>query len=330
MSKEELDIVGIGNAIVDVFANVDENFLKENNIEKGIMTLISEADAEKIYGQIKPKKEISGGSVANTIFSLSQLNIKTGYIGKISDDKLGDTFTKEMRSAGTVYKTKPLLKEKEVSTSRCMVMVTPDADRTMCTYLGASSYITALDVDEDLIKSASITYLEGYLFDKEEAKKAFKYTAEIAHRVGKKIALSLSDPFCVKRHREEFLDLVENYVDILFANEEEIKALYNTDKIPTKMPHYDILVITRGAKGSVIASHSEYLEIEPQTNKGKVVDTTGAGDSYAAGFLYGYIKGMDLRKCGEIASVVAGEVVSQIGARPQRSLLKILEDKGLI
>lgn len=330
MNEEKLDIVGIGNAIVDVLVSSDEGFLKDSKIEKGIMTLISKEDAERIYQTIKPEKQISGGSVANTIFSLSQMKVKTGYIGKVSDDELGKTFVEEMHSAETVYKTKPLTGEKDVSTSRCMVFVTPDADRTMCTYLGASNHITISDVDENLIKSASITYLEGYLFDREEAKKAFKHAADVAHKAGNKIALSLSDPFCVKRHHKEFVELVKDSVDILFANEDEIKAFYDTDEMPKVLDCCDLVVVTRGSKGAVISGKGrEYLELPIKNKSIKVVDTTGAGDSYAAGFLYGYVKGMDLKTCGDIASVVAGEIVSQIGARPQRSLLNLLEESGL-
>ncbi|MCE9508267.1 MAG: adenosine kinase [Alphaproteobacteria bacterium] len=325
MSKDKLDVVGIGNAIVDVLCKTDDAFLKNNHIHKGTMTLIETDQAKALYAKMGPCIEMSGGSAANTVAAFASMGGKVGYIGKVADDQMGEVFRHDIRSTGVVYDTLPLLKE-DVPTSRCLIMITPDAQRTMCTNLGASVFFMPMDLDEKMIKNAQVTYLEGYLFDRAHAKQSFRMAAELAHAAGKKIALTLSDPFCVDRHRDDFLELVRSHVDILFANEAEIMSLYKTDSFPEALPHCELAVITRSEKGSVIISKKETIEI-PAEPVAQVVDTTGAGDLYAAGFLYGYTRGKPLAQCGRIASIAAAEIIAQVGARPQRSLSQLLKDK---
>jgi sugar/nucleoside kinase (ribokinase family) len=240
---------------------------------------------------------------------------------------MGNVFRHDIRAMGVQFDTPALMHG--APTARCMILVTPDAQRTMCTYLGACTLLTSNDLDADMIQGARVTYLEGYLFDKEHAKQAFRNAAEIAHIAGKKVALTLSDPFCVGRHRAEFMDLVKNHVDILFANEAEITALYEIDDIARVKLHCELAVITRSEKGSIIIGKDEVVRVSADRID-RVVDTTGAGDLYAAGFLYGYTQGKPLAQCGHIASVVAGEIIAQMGARPQRSLAQLLKAKKII
>ncbi len=319
MSKEQLDVVGIGNAIVDVLARSEDAFLQNNGIHKGAMTLIDLAQTEALYAKMGPAMEMSGGSAANTIAAFASLGGAGGYIGKVAGDQLGHVFGHDIRASGVEYATAPLTGG--APTARCMIFVTPDAQRTMCTYLGACTQLTVADVDADLIGRAQVTYLEGYLFDPEHAKEAFRHAADVAHAAGRKVALSLSDPFCVGRHHAEFLAFVEKHVDILFANEAEIEALYNGGK-----PQCDLAVVTHGAKGSQIITPQGTIEVKAEP-VAQVVDTTGAGDLYAAGFLYGYTRGKPLAECGRIGSIAAGEIIAQLGARPQRSLAQLLKEK---
>lgn len=323
MSKDKLDVVAIGNAIVDILSRTEDEFLTNNHIKKGAMTLIEAAQAEALYSKMGPAMEMSGGSAANTAAGLASLGAKVGYIGKVGPDQLGNVFRHDIRAAGVTFETAGLVRG--APTARCLVMITPDAQRTMCTYLGACVLLTHHDLDEDMIKGAKVTYLEGYLFDREQAKEAFKKAAQIAHAAGKKVALTLSDPFCVERHRDEFLDLVKNHVDILFANEQEILSLYKLDNITKVQSHCELTVITRSEKGSVIISAKGKIDVKAEPVS-RVMDTTGAGDLYAAGFLYGYTQGKPLEVCGRIASIVAAEIVQQVGARPQRSLSQILKE----
>jgi len=330
MSDEnKLDVLGMGNAMVDILANVTDEFLIENDVQKDAMNLVDAERSKYLYERIDVKKETSGGSLANSIHGLAKLGIKSGFIGKVTDDADGKIFSDDIRAAGVEYTTRYLPNDKGISTSKCIILLTPDATRSMNTYLGASGYITPFDVDEDMISRAEITYLEGYLFDKPEAKKAFKMIAEIAHKERKKIALTLSDKFCVERHHNDFAELIENYVDILFCNEDEIKALCKTEELPKTLPNCELIVITRGKKGAVIVSRNEYIEVAAEEGV-KVVDLTGAGDGFAAGFLYGYVKKLPLEKCGKIAVAVASEVISQMGPRVEKDLLKVLKKKGLI
>ncbi len=329
MSKGNLDVVGIGNAIVDVLSKTEDAFLQDNGISKGTMTLIEAGQAEELYAKMGPAMEVSGGSAANTIAALASLGSKAGYIGKVAHDQLGAVFRHDIRAAGVTFETAPLVKG--VPTARCMILITPDAQRTMSTYLGACVYLSAEDLDEEMISGAQVTYLEGYLFDRDNAKRAFYKAAQMAHKAHKKVALTLSDPFCVDRHRDAFLDLVKDHVDILFANEAEIMSLYKAKDFEAAVaqarPHCELSVITRSEKGSVVISTDGITEIKAEPVK-EVVDTTGAGDLYAAGFLHGYTRQKPLKVCGRMASVAAAEIIAQVGARPQRSLEQLLKDKN--
>jgi len=326
MSKEPVDIVGIGNAIVDVLSKTDDAFLQSERLNKGAMTLIEEEQAEALYKKMGPGMEMSGGSAANTIAAFAAMGGRAGYIGKVSNDQLGNVFRHDICASGVQFTTAPL--EDGPSTARCLILITPDAQRTMCTYLGACVWIAPSDLDEAMIANAGVTYLEGYLFDRPRAKQTFRRAAEVAHAAGKKVALSLSDAFCVERHRDEFLDLVEHHVDILFANESEIMSLYKTEDFDRAVQyvkeHCELAALTRSEKGSVIVSKTGEPIIVPAAPVAKVVDTTGAGDMYAAGFLFGHARGFPLAECGYLGSLAAAEVISHVGARPQSDLAALV------
>jgi sugar/nucleoside kinase (ribokinase family) len=331
MSKEtshHYDVVAIGNAIVDVLSKTEETFLSTNSINKGTMTLIEADQAESLYAKMGPGMEMSGGSAANTIAAIASFGGRAGYIGKIANDQLGSVFRHDIRAMGVTFDTPPL--DSGAPTARCLILITPDAQRTMCTYLGACVWISPSDLDEEMIRNAKVTYLEGYLFDRARAKPAFMRAGEIAKAAGRKTALTLSDPFCVERHRGEFLDLIQNSVDILFANEEEILSLYRTRKFDEAVyhvrQHCEIAAITRSDKGSVIVTRDGIIEI-PASPVERVVDTTGAGDLYAAGFLYAYTHGMPLEKCAELGSLAAAEIISHVGARPQSNLAELMRGR---
>jgi sugar/nucleoside kinase (ribokinase family) len=322
------DVVGIGNAIVDVIARADDDFVAHHGLVKGSMTLIDAAAAERLYALMEPATECSGGSVANTIAGIASLGGKAGYIGRTRDDQLGAIFAHDIRTLGVTFNTAHATNGSP--TARCLIMVTPDAQRTMCTYLGASVDLGPEDLDVDLIRSAKVLYLEGYLWDPARAKEAFLAAMNIAHAAGAKVALSLSDAFCVDRYRHEFLDLAEHHVDILFANETEICSLYQTDDFDDALQrvrgHCEIAALTRSDKGSVIISGDEIHIIDAEPVEA-VVDTTGAGDLYAAGFLYGLTRGMGLKDCGRLGAIAAAEVISHLGARPQVSLSDLIMEK---
>lgn len=326
MSKEPVDIVGIGNAIVDVLSKTDDAFLQSERLNKGAMTLIEEEQAEALYKKMGPGMEMSGGSAANTIAAFAAMGGRAGYIGKVSNDQLGNVFRHDICASGVQFTTAPL--EDGPSTARCLILITPDAQRTMCTYLGACVWIAPSDLDEAMIANAGVTYLEGYLFDRPRAKQTFRRAAEVAHAAGKKVALSLSDAFCVERHCDEFLDLVEHHVDILFANESEIMSLYKTEDFDRAVQqvkeHCELAALTRSEKGSVIVSKTGEPIIVPAAPVAKVVDTTGAGDMYAAGFLFGHARGFPLAECGYLGSLAAAEVISHVGARPQSDLAALV------
>lgn len=326
MSKEPVDIVGIGNAIVDVLSKTDDAFLQSERLNKGAMTLIEEEQAEALYKKMGPGMEMSGGSAANTIAAFAAMGGRAGYIGKVSNDQLGNVFRHDICASGVQFTTAPL--EDGPSTARCLILITPDAQRTMCTYLGACVWIAPSDLDEEMIANAGVTYLEGYLFDRPRAKQTFRRAAEVAHAAGKKVALSLSDAFCVERHRDEFLDLVEHHVDILFANESEIMSLYKTEDFDRAVQqvkeHCELAALTRSEKGSVIVSKTGEPIIVPAAPVAQVVDTTGAGDMYAAGFLFGHARGFPLAECGYLGSLAAAEVISHVGARPQSDLAALV------
>jgi sugar/nucleoside kinase (ribokinase family) len=329
MSDPIYGVVAVGNALVDVLSETSDAFIAEqkklHGMEKGAMTLIDEPRAVELYAQMGQAIETSGGSAANTMAGFASFGGKGGFIGKVADDVLGKVYQNDMRSQGIKYDTQPLALG--APTGRCLILVTPDAHRTMNTFLGASVELSPNDIDEDLIASAKVTYLEGYLFDKPLAKKAFIKAAETAHDAAHRVALTLSDPFCVGRHRDDFLNLVQNHVDILFANEDEIKSLFQKDNFDDALnavkDHCEVAVLTRSEKGAVIASNGKIIKVaaEPVT---KVVDTTGAGDQFAAGFLYGFTQGLPLEKCGQLGAIAAAEVISHIGPRPQRKLAELI------
>lgn len=315
------DVVGIGNAIVDVMAKVGDGFLSERNLPKGGMVLLDALSAGKIYQDIIPQREVSGGSAANTVAGMASLGLACAFIGKVHDDALGQSFSRDIGATGIDFFTKPLTQGP--STGRSIVLVTPDAERSMFTYLGASTHLSLEDIDEEIIKSARMTYVEGYLWEEESAKKAILKAAEIAHANNRDFVFSLSDKSCVERHREEFLDLIKNHVDILFGNEDELNSLFESDDFEHNLdlvkPMVDIAAITRNIKGSVVVSGRVKTFVESETVE-NVVDTTGAGDLYAAGFLYGLINGRSIGTCAMIGSLAAAEIISHYGARPETSL----------
>jgi len=319
------DVVGIGNAIVDVLVQADEAFLESHGLTKGTMALIDEAQAERLYASVGPGLETSGGSAANTLAGLAQLGGRAGFIGRVRDDQLGAIFAHDIRAVGARFDTPAA--SRGPSTARCLILVTGDAQRTMCTYLGASVGLDPDDLDLDLVRQARVLYLEGYLWDSEDAKRAFITAAEVMRQSGGEVALSLSDAFCVDRHRDSFLELVDGHVDILFANEMEIISLYRSDSFEAAADQVRgrcrVAALTRSALGSVILSGDQTINV-PSFQLGPLVDTTGAGDLYAAGFLYGYTQGESLERCGQIGSLCAGQVVTQLGPRSQVSLPDLL------
>lgn len=321
MSDPKYDLVAIGNALVDVLAPATEQFIagqEKYGMKRGAMSLIDEKRAVQLYSEMAAGVESSGGSAANTIAGFASFGGTGAYIGKVAEDQLGEVFRHDMKAMGVDYTTVPLVVG--ASTGRCLILVTPDGQRTMNTFLGAATELGPDDIDADLIASARITYLEGYLYDPPQAKEAFKLAGKLAHDAGHKVALSLSDPFCVERHRADFQYLVEEHVDILFANEAEIMSLYETETFEQAfkqvMDKCDIAALTRSDKGSVIVANGKVIEIAAEPGV-KVVDTTGAGDQYAAGFLYGYTQGMDLRTCGRLGTLAAAEVIGHMGPRPE-------------
>ncbi|MBV8155729.1 MAG: adenosine kinase [Candidatus Eremiobacteraeota bacterium] len=320
MLDDLLDVVGIGNAIVDIIAPADEAFLRAHGMAKGGMMLVDERKAEEIYGQMASAIIASGGSAANTIAGIASLGGRTAYIGKVRDDEFGRAFRHDITAVGALFRTPPATTGP--STAQCLILVTPDSQRTMNTYLGACANISSDDIDEELIRSAHFTYLEGYLYDDPAAMRAFHSASEIAHAAGRRVALSLSDPFCVERHRGEFLHLVDHHVDVLFGNEAEVTSLFECgwdEAIARLRQLTELAAITRGAAGSVVLSKEGPIEVSPEPVH-TIVDTTGAGDLYAAGFLFGLTRGASLRECGRLGSIAAAEIISHYGARPQTAL----------
>lgn len=317
----KFDVLGIGNAIVDVLIHVEDDFLTSEKLTKGSMQLVSEVEAASIYAKLGQCIECSGGSAANTIAGLASMGASTSYIGKVRDDQLGKVFQHDIKALGTDYRTGAATDGP--ATAHCLVLVSPDAERTMCTYLGACGNLTEADIDEHTVGSSSITYLEGYLWDPEPAKAAFRKAIKIAHNAGNKVSLSLSDSFCVERHHAEFLKLVKGGVDILFANEDEIKMLYGTDDVNEAARQVqqdcDIAAITCGAAGCIVTNKDEIGHVQGR-NVDNLVDTTGAGDLFASGFLYGLTNGKSIGECGAIGNLVAGEVITHLGARPDIDL----------
>jgi sugar/nucleoside kinase (ribokinase family) len=325
------DVCGVGNALVDVISPATDAFLTEHSISKGAMTLIfDEPSVETLYAKMAPGQETSGGSAANTLAGIASFGGRGAYIGKVADDQLGNVFRHDLNAGGVSYDTMP--RTGGPSTGRCLINVTPDGQRSMSTFLGCSPLLTADDLDGDKIAAAGIVFLEGYLFDAPEAKAAFIEASKIAHSAGRKVALTLSDLFCVDRHKQAFRDLVAGHIDILFANEAEIQALYDVSDFDTALAaarkDCEFVALTRSELGSVLAWGEEVVSVAADPIE-KVVDTTGAGDLYAAGVLFGLATGKDLTTCGRLGSLAAGEVISHFGARPEANLAALAKERGL-
>ena len=325
MTEKSLDVVCIGNAIVDVICHADDAFLDRHSMVKGSMQLIESDVALALYADMPPAIEASGGSAANTAAGIASFGGRVGFIGKVADDQLGQVFTHDIRATGVEYT--PLAPPADHDTARCLILVTPDAQRTMNTFLGVSGLISPADVDTDLVARASVVYCEGYLWDLPDAKAALLAGMEASRAAGGKVAFTLSDSFCVDRHRAEFVDLAENHVDILFGNEAEICSLYETESFEEAAErvagHCEIACLTRSEKGSVVITN-DGARISVPAAPADLVDTTGAGDLYASGFLYGYTHGLDLEVAGRLASAAAAEVISHLGARPEIELATLL------
>jgi adenosine kinase len=331
MSEPQYDVLGIGNAIVDVIARAEEDFLARQGMSKGGMALIDEARAQAIYAAMGPAREISGGSAANTIAGIASLGGRAAFIGKVREDALGRAFTHDIRAAGVHFATPPATEG--LATARCYVLVTPDGERTLNTYLGAAQNLHPQDIDADLVGRAAITYLEGYLWDPPHAKQAFLRAAACAHAADRLVALTLSDAFCVDRWRGEFLQLVRSgTVDLLLANESELHSLYQTADFATALVALQndarLAVVTRSERGCVIVTR-EQTETVPAFPIARLVDTTGAGDLFAAGFLFGHARGVALATAARIGSLAAAEVIQHLGARPETSLAALAAEHGL-
>lgn len=330
MGGAKFDVVGLGNAIVDVLARADDAFLAEHGIAKDAMNLIDEPRAELLTAHARNPVITSGGSGANTIAGIAGFGGKAGYIGKIADDDLGRQFMREMMATGVPFHTRPLTEGP--ATARSIIFVTDDGHRSMNTFLGASVLFTKDDVDAQMVRDGGILYLEGYLFDKDEAKEAFVHAAEIAKAAGRKVAVTMSDRFCVDRHRASFRHLVKGFSDVVFANEAELLSLYETDdfSVALKALQADcpVAAVTRSEKGSVVIGDGEPFAV-PAEPVAKVVDTTGAGDQYAAGFLFGFARGLPLATCAKLGHIAAAEVISHFGPRPEQSYKGLAEKAGV-
>lgn len=330
MSETRYHIVGLGNAIVDVISSASDSFLEAHGISRNAMSLIEEDRADMLTRASVNALETSGGSGANTIAGVASLGGQAAYIGKVANDRLGDVFRQDMARIGVPFETTPL--RDGPATARSIIFVTADGARSMNTFLGASVEFAPSDVDRATVEAAQILYLEGYLFDKPLAKEAFVHAAEIAHAAGRKVALTLSDMFCVDRHRDSFRQLVRTQVDILFANEEELLSLYETRDFEAALSQLQadtgIAAVTRSEKGSVVIGDGAPIEV-PAEPVDRVVDTTGAGDQYAAGFLFGVAHELPLALCAKLGHIAAGEVISHYGPRPEASLKALAEAAGI-
>ena len=331
MADAKYDVLGIGNALFDVLVRTDEAFLARHGMAKGSMSLIDEARAAAIYKDMGPATEVSGGSAANTIVGIGSLGARAAYVGKVKDDQIGNLYVHDIRAAGVAFNT-PAAKDGP-ATGCSYILVTGDGERTMNTYLGAAQDLSPADIDPAEIASAGIVYLEGYLWDPKNAKDAFVKAAKIAHDARRKVALTLSDSFCVDRYRDEFLSLMRNgTVDIVFANESELHSLYTTSDFDAALKQLrndvNLGVVTRSEKGCMVVSVEDAVAA-PAFPVDKVVDTTGAGDLFAAGFLYGLARNLAYKQCGELGALAAAEVIQHIGARPQVSLKELAQQRGL-
>jgi sugar/nucleoside kinase (ribokinase family) len=331
MTAARFDVIGIGNAIVDIIGRCDEAYLAKIDAAKGSMRLVGADDVKKIYTSMGPAMEISGGSAANTIAGVASFGGKAAFIGTVADDEFGKIFTHDIHSIGVTFDTQPIANG--APTSRSLILVTPDGERTMNTFLGISTSLNETQLNHQLIEESEILYLEGYLFDEPQAKQAFRSALKTAKKANRKVALTLSDGFCVDRHRDEFIELIRAGIDILFANESEIKSLYQTESfdLAAKTVSNDVRLaaLTRSEKGSVIFADGKSIEIASEKIPA-VVDTTGAGDLYAAGFLFGYSKGFELPVCGRLASLAAAEIIGHIGARPEVSLAELARQRRIV
>ncbi len=330
MSKK-YQVVGIGNSIVDVLAHCEDSFLSDNGIEKGIMQLIDTARASDLYGKMGPAMEISGGSAANTIAGLAAMGAQTAYVGKVKDDQLGKIFAHDIRAQGATFEV-PLAPADAVDeTGRCMVLVTPDAERSLNTYLGVSEHLGPDDIDVAMMADAEWIYLEGYRFDGELSHAAFAKAIEACKAGGGKVSLTLSDPFCVERHRDAFRTMIRDHVDLLFCNEHEMQAMYQETSLEACLKaaseEIDIVACTIGERGALIVRGAETVHAPATATN--VVDVTGAGDMFAAGFLHGLVNGKDLLTCGRMGCVAAAEIISHIGARPEADLKELFKAEGL-
>jgi sugar/nucleoside kinase (ribokinase family) len=331
MTDATFDVLGIGNAIVDVIAQATYEFLDTHDVPREGMRLIDTAEAERLYGHMGQAREISGGSVANTTVGVGSLGGRSVYIGKVRDDQLGEIFRHDIGAQGVTFTNAPA--REGPLTARSLILVTPDGERWMNTYLGACVNLTPDDVDPDVVASASISFLEGYLMDSSSARDAFHKTATAAHQTGRRIAITLSDTFCVDRHRDAFRRFARDNADILLANEGELKSLYEVkhidDAIEAARAEVETIAVTRSAHGSVVARGGE-MHIVEAAPVARVVDLTGAGDLYAAGFLYGLSQNLPLAGCGQLGSLAAGEVIAHYGARPEVSLKELAKEAGLV
>jgi len=330
VNRAALDVTGIGNAIVDIISSADDATIARLEMSKATMNLINQERSQQLRELMGPRVQLSGGSAGNTIAGLASLGAKVGYIGKVRDDELGHAFRHDITSMGVQYPTPAAVDGPP--TAHCMIFVTPDAQRTMNTYLGACVNLTVHDLDREMIEASSILYLEGYLFDPPNAQKAFRVAADMAHAAGRQVGLTLSDSFCVQRHRRAFLDLIENHVDILFANETELKALFEIevwdDAVAFIAPKVRFAAITRGSLGSIIVTGGRIISI-PAARATSIVDTTGAGDLYASGVMFGLATGRSPEECGWLGSVAAAEVISHFGGRPEVPLKDYLASRSI-
>jgi sugar/nucleoside kinase (ribokinase family) len=328
---KKYQIVGVGNALVDVLAHCEDSFLAEMGIDKGVMQLIQTDRAAELYGKMAAAQEVSGGSGANTIAGIAALGGRTGFIAKVRDDQLGNIFAHDIQAQGTDFISNQAPSDHPNETGRCLILVTPDGERSMNTYLGVSSELSPDDLDLDMLANTDWAYLEGYLFDSPDNQAAFYKTAEAVAAAGGKVALTLSDPFCVDRHRDAFRSFVKDHVDLLFCNEHEVQALYQTETLDAAMDiamsEVDTVACTASEKGAYILNGGE--KIHTPATATKVVDATGAGDLFAAGFLHGLTGGRDLMTCGTMGCVAAAEAISHMGARPDMDLKELFAQKGL-
>jgi len=330
--KKKYQVVGIGNAMVDILSHVEDDFLTKNGVEKGIMQLIDMDRAVELYGHMGPAQEISGGSAANTIAGIAALGGRTAYVGKVKDDQLGAIFSHDLRAQGAGFETPLAVKDHSHETGRCMVLVTSDGERSLNTYLGVSEFLGPDDIDERMMADAEWLYLEGYRFDGPDSKAAFAKAIAACRTAGGKVSLTLSDPFCVERHRDDFREMIRDHIDLLFCNHHEICSMYETDDMFAAMDQaaaeIETVVVTASEDGAYITNGTgrEHAHAVPT----QIVDATGAGDLFASGFLYGLAHSYDMLTCGRMGNVAAAEVISHIGARPEADLMELFKEHGLV